>query len=417
MVQTLIDVKQIEQVFEAQKKVIAETPLQYNALLSERYACNLFLKREDLQIVRSYKCRGAYNKMSNLSEDEKNSGIVCASAGNHAMGVAFSCSMLNIKGSIYMPSPTPKQKIAQVKLFGKDNVNVVLVGDTFDDAYDEAKSFCDRKDKTFIHPFNDYDVIAGQACVGYEIFKQAENPIDLIIAPIGGGGLMSGIGSYFRQVSASTKLIGVEPKGAPAMHKSLKEDRVVPLETIDKFVDGAAVKKVGSKTFEIIKQTIDDVLLVDEGKICTTILELYNQQAIVAEPAGALSIAALDQIKYKLKGKNVVCVLSGGNNDILRTEEIKERSMLYEGLKHYFIVQFPQRPGALKEFVNDVMGKNDNIVRFEYVKKNNKEDAPALIGIEFTSKNDYHPLIQKMEAKNFNFQEINENPDLFNLLV
>lgn len=407
----------IERCYQRIKNTLIRTPLVYNKQLSDVYGCNIYLKREDLQVVRSYKNRGAYNKISSLTNAEQKAGVVCASAGNHAQGFAYSCEKLNIKGKIFMPAPTPKQKISQVKLFGKNCVDIELVGDTFDDAATAAKNFATESGAILIPPFNDLKVIEGQGTVGLEIFKDADFPIDYLFMPIGGGGLSAGVGSYFKQLSPATVLIGVEPSGAPAMKNSIEKNEIVKLASIDKFVDGAAVKQVGDLTFAICKDALDEVALVDEGKICTLILKLYNQQAMVVEPAGALSIAVLDQYIASIKNKNVVCVVSGGNNDILRTEEIKERSMLYEGLKHYFVIRFPQRAGALKEFVQDVLGPQDSISRFEYTKRNNRETGPALVGVELQHKKDYEGLIERMKERNFNFQLINENPDLFNLLV
>ncbi|WP_250630609.1 threonine ammonia-lyase [Rhodoflexus caldus] len=399
------------------RQIVVHTPLQYNANLSEKYQANIWLKREDLQVVRSYKLRGAYNKISSLSREELDRGVVCASAGNHAQGVAFSCKLLKIKGTIFMPTPTPLQKIKQVKFFGREYVEIVLTGDTFDDAYKEAVKYCDEHNSVFIHPFDDEKVIAGQGTVGVEILEDAEENIDILFVPIGGGGLIAGVGSYFKQLSPSTQIIGVEPLGAPGMKVSMEKGEVVSLEKIDKFVDGAAVQRVGNITFEICKEVISDITLVPEGKVCSTILQLYNEDAIVVEPAGALSIAALDYHRDTIKGKNVVCIVSGSNNDITRMEEIKERSLLFEGLKHYFIISFPQRSGALREFVVNVLGPNDNIVHFEYTKKNNRDRAPALIGIEVNHPDDYEKLVQRMHERNVGFEHLNERPELFSILI
>ena len=348
------------------QKVASETPLMYHPGLSEKQECYLYLKREDLQVVRSYKIRGAYNKMAGLGAKALDKGVVCASAGNHAQGVALACQTLEVKGRIFMPETTPKQKIDKVKLFGKDWVEVILFGDTFDDARQEALEEVQNSGRTYIPPFEDEAVIAGQGTVGLEILNFCDKKIDFLFVPIGGGGLASGVGSLFRQLSPTTRIIGVEPQGAAAMYHSLQAGRPVELEKIDPFVDGAAVRKVGLKTFSFCQKVLDDILLVPEGKICKTILELYNQEAIVVEPAGALTLAALDQYRDQIKGKNVVCILSGGNNDITRTEEIKERSLLYEGVKHYFIIRFPQRAGALREFLNYVLGPEDDITHFQY---------------------------------------------------
>ncbi len=408
---------EIETAYQRIKEVVKPTPFVINQNLSEKYDCKLWLKREDLQVVRSYKIRGAFNKINSLTEEEKSRGVVCASAGNHAQGVAYACRYLGIKGNIYMPSTTPNQKIRQVAMFGKENVEVVIKGDTYDDSYKSAMDYCNKHQKTFIHPFDDKDVMAGQGTIGIELLRESKDPIDYIFIPVGGGGLICGVGSYFKQISPKTKIIGVEPQGAPAMVESLKKNEVVELTTIEKFVDGAAVQKIGQKCFEISKNVIDDMILVPEGRVCTTILKLYNEEAIVVEPAGALSISALDFYQEKIKGKNVVCIVSGGNNDITRTEEIKERSLMYEGLKHYFIVRFPQRAGALREFLVHVLGPNDDITHFEYTKKNNREQGPALVGIELKYKKDYEPLLKRMEEYNFNYKSITENRDLFNLLI
>ncbi|USL41428.1 threonine ammonia-lyase IlvA [Priestia megaterium] len=399
------------------KDVVVHTPLQRNDVLSERYECNIYLKREDLQVVRSFKIRGAYNRIKKLSPEELENGIACASAGNHAQGVAYACRHLNIDGKIFMPSTTPRQKINQVKFLGKDNVKIVLIGDTFDDSYEQAIACSEEEHRTFIHPFNDVDVIAGQGTVAVEMFNDCEDEIDYVFAGIGGGGLISGVGTYVKSISPQTAVIGVEPAGAPGMQTSLANGNVVTLPAIDPFVDGAAVKTVGTLPYDISKELVDDIVVVPEGKVCTTILSLYNENAIVAEPAGALSIAALDSYREQIKGKTVVCVISGGNNDIGRMQEIKERSMIYEGLQHYFIVNFPQRAGALREFLDEVLGPTDDISRFEYTKKNNKDSGPALVGIELKHKEDYYPLINRMDKKGFPYTEINKESNLFHLFI
>ena len=398
------------------KGVALRTPLQLSASLSRRYKCNVYLKREDLQVVRSYKLRGAYNMMSSLPADQLQRGLVCASAGNHAQGFAFSCKKLGVKGVVFMPVITPKQKINQTKMFGEDNIEIRLVGDTFDDCADAARRFTEENQMTFIPPFDDHRIIEGQGTVAAEILED-QCEIDYVFAPVGGGGLCSGVGSYFKTYSPKTKLIGLEPEGAPSMTEALKAGHPVTLDNIDRFVDGAAVKKVGTLTFSICKDVLNDMHLVPEGKVCSTILQLYNQDAIVVEPAGALSVAALDDYAQEIKGKNVICIISGSNNDIDRMPEIKERSLQYEGLKHYFLVNFAQRPGALKEFVNYVLGPNDDITRFEYMQKTNKESGPALIGIELKNREDYDLLLEKMKQFNINYTELNKNDTLFGYLV
>ncbi len=409
-------IKDIEVAAERLKGIIRRTPLEYNQTYSEKYEADIYFKREDLQLVRSYKIRGAYNKMASLPKEKLNQGVVCASAGNHAQGVASSCLKLGVKGVIFMPTTTPQQKIKRVKTLGKEWVEVVLEGDTFDDANNKALIYGEENKLIYIHPFDDPKVIEGQGTIGIEIMNDLPDA-DFVFIPVGGGGLTAGLTTYMKNKRKEAKLIGVEPEGAPAMFESIKQNGVIRLETIDKFVDGAAVQSVGAYTFPVCKQNLDDMLLVPEGKICTKILELYNNDAIVAEPAGALSIAALEQYKDEIKGKKVVCIISGGNNDITRTEEIKERSLLYEGLKHYFIVRFPQRSGALKEFVNDILGPDDNIVLFEYAKKVNRERGPALVGIELKDKDDFEPLMARMKAKNFFGEYVNDNRDFFSYLI
>ncbi|MCA6075465.1 threonine ammonia-lyase IlvA [Fulvivirga sedimenti] len=402
---------------EVLKDVIVRTPLLRHEGLSEKLDANILLKREDLQVVRSYKIRGAYNKIHNTNPGKLDNGIVCASAGNHAQGVALACRKKQIQGRIYMPVPTPDQKVKQVTFFGREFVEVVLTGDTFDDAYHEARKYGEEHGAEFIHPFDDPLIIEGQGTVGKEILEDSEYPIDYLIVPIGGGGLAAGVSTYIKSLSPNTRIIGVEPAGAPAMKKSLEKDELVTLDRIDKFVDGAAVKRVGEMTFQICRELIDEVITVPEGKVCSEILRLYNEDAIVVEPAGALTIAALDMLAERIRGKNVVAVVSGSNNDITRTSEIKERSMLFEGLKHYFIINFPQRAGALREFLIDVLGPNDDISHFEYYKKNNREKGPALIGIELKNHADLEGLIDRMDEKKIRYEYVNDQPHLFHYLI
>ncbi|HLK29493.1 MAG TPA: threonine ammonia-lyase [Puia sp.] len=397
-------------------KVVVRTPLQLNRNLSARYNANVYLKREDLQIVRSYKLRGAYNMMSSLPSEQLQKGVVCASAGNHAQGFAYSCKKLGVKGVVFMPVITPNQKVNQTKMFGEDNVEIRLIGDTFDDCAVAAKKFTEENRMTFIPPFDDYRIIEGQATVGLEILEQ-QSDIDYLFVPVGGGGLASGVGSYFKTYSPKTKIIGLEPEGAPSMYEAFKIGYPITLDSIERFVDGASVKRTGDITFSICKEVLDDLHLVPEGKICSTILKLYNEDAIVVEPAGAMSIASLDNYAKEIKGKNVVCIVSGSNNDIDRMQEIKERSLQYEGLKHYFLIRFAQRPGALKEFVNHVLGPNDDITRFEYMQKHNKETGPALVGIELKSKQDYEALMKNLEKLNINFTELKKDDNMFGYVV
>jgi len=398
------------------KNIVNRTPLSRNRNLSDKYECNVFLKREDLQVVRSYKLRGAYNMLSTLPADKLRQGVVCASAGNHAQGFAYSCKKLNCNGIVFMPVITPRQKVKQTKMFGENFIEIQLVGDSFEECAEAALNYTKETNKTFIPPYDNYKIIEGQATVGLEILEDLTH-IDYLFVPVGGGGLASGVGSYFKTFSPATKIIGVEPSGAPSMTEAFKAGHPVTVQNIDHFVDGASVSRAGDITYTICKNVLNQMHLVPEGKVCTTILKLYNEDAIVAEPAGAMSIAALDDYADQIKGKNVVCIISGGNNDIDRMQEIKERSLQYEGLKHYFLIRFAQRPGALKQFVNDVLGPNDDIARFEYIKKHNKEAGPALVGIELSAKKDYDELIKNLNLFNINYTELKKDDDAFGYLV
>jgi threonine dehydratase len=398
------------------KDVINRTPLQYNKRLSDQYGASIYLKREELQVVRSYKLRGAYNKINNLSQEQLSKGVVGASAGNHAQGLAFSCKIKGIKGVIFMPMHTPKQKIDQTKMFGEGFVDIFLTGDTFDDCLKEALTYTKEQKMTFIPPFDDYDIIEGQGTVGVEILEDLPD-VDVVLLPIGGGGLAAGVSYYLNQNRPETLLFGVEPQGAGSMKTAISAGKPITLEKINSFVDGAAVRRAGDITFEYCNKLLNRIELVPEGKVCTSILKLYNNDAIVAEPAGALTIASLDIFANDIKGKKVVCIVSGGNNDIDRMQEIKERSLLYEGLKHYFIIHFPQRPGALKLFVNDVLGPDDDITRFEFIKKTERERGPALVGIELRYSKDYASLLERMKTHRFDYKEVNKDPTLFEYLI
>jgi threonine dehydratase len=410
-----ISILDFKQAAKRLSNVVVRTPLMFNANLSKKYQCNIFLKREDLQIVRSYKLRGAYNMMSSLPIEQLQHGVVCASAGNHAQGFAYSCKKLNCKGVVFMPVITPKQKISQTKMFGEEFIEVKLTGDTYEECAIAAIEYTEQNNMTLIPPFDNFKIIEGQGTVGVEILEDQQK-VDFLFVPVGGGGLAAGVGSYFKTFSPQTKIIGTEPEGAPSMYYALKARHPITLDNIEHFVDGASVNRVGDITFSICKDVLDDMHLVPEGKVCTTILKLYNEDAIVAEPAGALSIAALDNYAEQIKGRNVVCIVSGGNNDIDRMQEIKERSLQYEGLKHYFLIRFSQRPGALKEFIN-ILGPNDDITRFEYIQKHNKESGPALVGIELRAKVDYDILLQKLDQYNVNYTELKKDDNAFGYLV
>lgn len=413
----MLTIKDIDNANERIKAVVKKTPLERSKRLSDLYNAEVYLKREDLQIVRSFKLRGAYNAIAKLPTEKTKKGIVCASAGNHAQGVAYACYALKIKGYIYMPTVTPNQKIQKVRDFGKEYVEVVLIGDTFDEAFQASVEFCDKNNLEYIHPFNNSDVIAGQGTVGLEIVDEIGTDIDYAFICVGGGGLASGISTYLKSKIPSITTIGVEPTGAASMKKALEKGDVITLDTIDTFVDGAAVKRVGDITFKIFEENIDEVVDVPEGLVCKTMIELYQNDGIIAEPAGALSVAALQKFKDKIVGKKVVCIISGGNNDLLRYPEILERSLVYEGLKHYFIINFKQKPGELKRFLKDALGPTDDIVRFEYVKKTNAERGPAFVGIQIEQKDDYEKLLERMKLHGIDFRIISDEEMIYKYLV
>lgn len=408
----------IEQAKKRLEGIVHCTPLERNTRLSERFGANIFLKREDLQNVRSYKIRGAYNTIAQISENVNTPTFVCASAGNHAQGVAYSCELLKVKGVIFMPQTTPLQKINQVRNFGKEFIEIRLEGDTFDDAAEAAQSYCLQIEAHFIHPFDDLRVIAGQGTVALELLNQHLSKIDLLLVPIGGGGLAAGICSVFKELSPTTRIIGIEPEGAPSMTLALEYGENRALDTVDKFVDGAAVKRVGTLNFELCRDQIEKMICVPEGKICTTILQLYNEEGMVVEPAGALTVSALSLLDpAELRNKNVVCVVSGGNNDVLRMNEIRERSLIHEGLKHYFMIDFPQRPGTLKKFVTEVLGPKDDITHFQFSQKNQRESGPAIVGIEISTKADFDQFSERLISNGFTYVYLNDNELLYRQLI
>lgn len=412
-----IRVETIEQANKRLEGIVKKTPLQFSKRLSKLYKACVYLKREDLQEVRSFKIRGAYNLMSSLTNFEKEKGVVCASAGNHAQGVAVSASLLKVRATIFMPVITPLQKVNRVKQFGGKWVQIELVGTTYDESVTAAKDFCQKVGAVFVHPFDDERVISGQGTIGKEVFDQLGEKLDYLLCPVGGGGLVSGVGIYLKSKIKNVKLVGVEPKGAAGMYQSLKNDKVTTLENIDPFVDGAAVRTVGTKTFKISSKLVNQMVLVEEGKVCTTMIDLYQNEGIIAEPAGALSIAALDTLTRKIEEKTVVCILSGGNNDILRYPEIIEKSLVYQGRRHYFIVEFVQKPGQLKKFLNNVLGPTDDIIRFEYLKKNSKETGPVLIGVELAKQDDFQPLLDKMDKLGIKYVIITNKDILYSYLI
>ncbi|MDQ2798677.1 MAG: threonine ammonia-lyase IlvA [Armatimonadota bacterium] len=407
----------IETAFARLQGVIAQTPLQLSPRLSDQFGAEIYLKREDLQVVRSYKLRGAYNLMSSLTESEKAQGVVCASAGNHAQGVAFSCSHLQITGRIYMPENAPRQKVERVRALGGPWISIELVGDTFDDTYAQAAEYTQAYGKVFVHPFDDPRIIAGQGTIGVEIAAQLAAPPDFLVVPVGGGGLLSGLAVYAQNYFPETQLIGAEPAGAACLFAALQAGHPITLPQIDTFVDGAAVKTAGQLNFAICRELVREVLLIPEAKVCTEMIGLYQSEGIIAEPAGALSIAALTQLGERLQGKTVVCILSGGNNDISRYPEVIERSLIDQGLKHYFLIEFSQRPGALRRYLDDALGPDDDITLFEYIKKSNREYGPALVGIELVRPDDFGPLIARMEAIGLQFELISRDSALFRFVL
>lgn len=371
-----------------------------------------------LQPVRSYKLRGAFNKISTLDDASRSRGVVCASAGNHAQGFAYSCQKLGIKGVVYMPKITPKQKVAATRRWGGDAINIVLTGDTFDDAAAAAREYQSTSGAVFVHPFDDAGIIEGQGTVGLEILQDCPTGPDYVFLPVGGGGLAAGVSTVLRAARGnSVQIIGVEPEGAPSMLLALRAGAPVRVDKIDPFVDGAAVKRVGDLTYAYCSKNLDKMHLVPEGAVCTTTLRLYQEEAIVAEPAGCLSIAALEDFAQEIKGKTVVAVVSGGNSDIERIQEIKDRSLQHEGLLHYFLIRFAQRPGSLREFVSSVLGPEDDIVRFEYLKKTAREQGPALVGIEVHARKDYEVLLRNMRRYGVDYTEVNKDDKLWGFLV
>lgn len=417
---TRLSAEDIEEAFLKLKDTVKQTPLEKDMYLSQKLDCNVYLKREDLQWVRSFKLRGAYYAINQLTFEERANGVSCASAGNHAQGIAFTAKQLEIKAVIFMPVTTPAQKINQVKFFGGEFVQIELIGDTFDDCLKHALDYTEQFGLSFIDPFDNINTIAGQGTIAKEIVDYAEEEnikFDYCFAAIGGGGLISGVGTYLKDTTPTTQVIGVEPLGASSMAQSVKANKIVTLTDIDKFVDGASVGKVGQLTFEISKNVVDDFVAVDEGEVCSTILDMYSKQAIIAEPAGALSVTALNHYKNEIKGKNVICIVSGGNNDINRMKEIEERSLLFEDMKHYFIVNFPQRPGALREFVNEVLGPNDDITKFEYLKKSSQNTGSVIIGIQLKDHNDLDQLYKNVSEFDPKYIYINKNKMLYSLLI
>ncbi len=397
--------------------VVVRTPLERNDRLSEMTGAEVWLKREDLQPVRSYKLRGAYNFIASLTEEERANGVVCASAGNHGQGVAYTCRRMGVACRVVVPRTTPRQKREQIAALGGAQTTIVVEGHTYDDAQEFATLLAAKDGAVLVPPFDDARVIAGQGTVALEIIEQLGRPPDLLVVPVGGGGLAAGMAAAVAGLSPRPRVIGVEPAGAASMRAALDAGGPVTLDSIDSFVDGAAVRRAGAYTYELIATLVDEVMTVPEGGVCTTMLQLYQRDGIIAEPAGALAVTALAEGLTVPPGATVVCILSGGNNDVSRYGEVVERSLVHQGLKHYFLVEFPQEPGALRGFLDNVLGPGDDITLFEYVKKNNREIGPALVGIELAATADLEPLLARMDSSGLHIEKLSAGSPAFRFLV
>lgn len=403
---------------DALRDLFPATPLQLNDHLSAKFDAQIWLKREDLSPVRSYKIRGAFNAMSKVrSEHPSQKLFVCASAGNHAQGVAFVCRHFGVKGVIFMPVTTPLQKIQKTEIFGGENVEIRLVGDYFDETLAASKEYCEKARGYFLAPFDDEDVILGQASVAVEAIDSLGRSPDMMVLPVGGGGLSAGIKQFLQTEAPNTQLKFVEPEGAKSLAAAVSSGAPVTLEQVDNFVDGASVARVGSLNFKALEKTHEsDIISVPEDRICSTILEMLNVEGVVLEPAGALSIDALEDLRDEVRGKTVVCVASGGNFDFERLPEVKERAQRFLGLKKYFILRLPQRPGALKDFLL-MLGPDDDIARFEYLKKSARNFGSVLIGIETPKASNFSLLFRKLEDAGFAYRDITADQTLSEFLV
>jgi threonine dehydratase len=413
----LIGLSDVQSAAERLRAVILETPLQLSERLSEHYGASVYLKREDLQAVRSYKIRGAFNFIAGLSPERLGAGVVCASAGNHAQGVAWSCRHLAVPGVVFLPRRAPRQKVARIRVLAGDLVELRFAGDTFDDANAAAAAYAEKTGATVVPTFDHPMTVAGQGTVALETISQLGHPPDVFVAPVGGGGLISGIAVTLDGQGAQTRIVGAQPAGAPAMVRSLEAGHPVTIDIVDDFVDGAVVRTPGHLTFAVVRELVSEFEVVAEGRVCTEQLALYQDDGIVAEPAGALAIAALDSLADTIAGRSVVCVLSGGNNDVARYGEIIERSLVHQGLKHYFVVAFPQQPGALRRFLDKCLGPSDDIVLFEYVKKNDREFGPAVVGVELAQRQDLDGLVARIAASGLDAQRLPPDSPVFRLLV
>ncbi len=398
--------------------VVARTPLQFCERLSEATGATVYLKREDLQAVRSYKLRGAHNLLMQLSKEEIAAGVVCSSAGNHAQGFAMACRSMGIHGRVYVPAKTPKQKRDRIRYHGGDFIELIVGGKTYDVAAAAALDDVARTGATLVPPYDDLRTMAGQGTIAVEMLDQLDVEPDLVIVPVGGGGCISGVTTYLAERTSQTSVLGVEPAGAAAMVAALANGEPVTLEHVDQFVDGAAVARAGALPYAVLSAAGDMVSIttVDEGAVCTAMLDLYQNEGIIAEPAGALSVAALMEAGIE-PGSTVVCLISGGNNDVSRYNEVLERSLVHLGLKHYFLVDFPQEPGALRRFLDEVLGPNDDITLFEYVKRNNRETGEALVGIELSSAADLEGLLARIRASDIHVEELEPGSPAYRYLL
>jgi threonine dehydratase len=397
--------------------VLDRSPLQPSPRLSAEHGLDVWLKREDLQPVRSYKARGAYNMVAVLDAEARARGVTCASAGNHAQGVAFACARAGVRARVYLPRTTPRQKRQRVAALGAGLVEVVIGGDSYDDAAAAAAAHARESGATVVPAFDDPRTIAGQGTVVREAVEQLGRPPETVIVPVGGGGLIAGTLTWLGERAPSVQVVGAEPAGAASMAAAVAAGRPVELEALEGFVDGAAVRRVGAWTFDAVRRGRPDLVAVPEGRVCVEMLSLYHSDGIVAEPAGALASAALHLDLGLAPGSTVVCVLSGGNNDVSRYAEVVERALVFEGLKHYFLVEFPQEPGALRRFLDEVLGPDDDITLFEYVKRNNRETGPALVGIELQNPADLHPLLARMEHSPGRIQVVPPDSPLFGFIL
>ena len=398
--------------------VVLRSPLQYSDRLSAITGARVYLKREDLQVVRSYKIRGAYNLLQQLRPEELKAGVVCSSAGNHAQGFALACRLMGVRGRVYVPAKTPKQKRDRIRYHGGEFIELIVGGRSYDEAAAAALEDVARTGATLVPPYDDLRTIAGQGTIAVEILDQLDTEPDLVVAGIGGGGCISGMTTYLAQCTGKTTLLGVEPAGAASMMAALAAGEPVDLDHVDQFVDGAAVKRAGALPYQLLSMAGDvvSVISVDEGAVCTAMLDLYQNEGIIAEPAGALSVAGLLETEVE-PDSTVVCLISGGNNDVSRYGEVLERSLVHLGLKHYFLVDFPQEPGALRRFLDDVLGPNDDITLFEYVKRNNRETGEALVGIELGSAADYDGLLARMDDSGMHVEALEPGSPAYRYLT